>query len=128
MNVEAITAEEAKSRLDAGDAVVFLDVRNERLWQSSDWQLPHARRLAPDQIDAHLDEVPLADLIVPYAGNVEDASSVAHRLTEYGWPNVRPLLGGDEGWRAAGYPTEGKPPRKLSMEEAAANLQKAEGE
>jgi rhodanese-related sulfurtransferase len=128
MNVEAITAEEAKGRLDAGEAVVFLDVRNERLWQSSEWQLPHARRLPPDQIEAHLDEVPLADLIVPYAENVEDASSVADRLADYGWPNVRPLLGGYEGWRAAGYPTEGKTPRRLSMEEAASNLQKSEGE
>jgi rhodanese-related sulfurtransferase len=128
MNIEAITAEEAKGRLDAGEAVVFLDARNEDLWQSSGWQIPRARRLPPDQVDAHLDEVPLADLIVPYAASAEDASKVARRLAECGWPNVRPLLGGHEGWRACGYPTESKPPRKLTIEEAASNLQKAEGD
>ena len=128
MKNESITAEEAKSRLDAGEAVVFIDARNEDVWQSSEWQLPGSRRLPPDQVDANLDDVPLADLVVPYAGSAQDASTVARRLTEYGWPNVRPLLGGDESWRAAGYPTESKPPRKLTLEEAASNLHKAEGE
>ncbi len=128
MNVEAITAEEAQGRLDAGEAVVFIDARNEDAWKSSEWQIPSSRRVPPDQVEAHLDDVPLADLIVPYAGSAEDASKVAHRLAEYGWPNVRPLCGGHEEWRAAGYPTESKPPHKLTVEEAASNLQKAEGE
>jgi 3-mercaptopyruvate sulfurtransferase SseA len=111
MNVEAITAEEAQGRLDAGEAVVFIDARNEDVWKSSEWQIPSSRRVPPDQVEAHLDDVPLADLIVPYAGSAEDAFKVAHRLAEYGWPNVRPLRGGHEDWRAAGYPTESKPPQ-----------------
>ena len=117
MNVEAITAEEAQGRLDAGESVVFIDARNDDVWKSSEWQIPRSRRVPPDQVEAHLDDVPLADLIVPYAGSAEDASKVAHRLAEYGWPNVRPLRGGHEDWRAAGYPTESKPPHKLTLED-----------
>jgi len=128
MNIEPITSEEAKGRLDAGEAIVFLDARNEDAWQNSEWQIPRSRRLPPDHVEAHLDDVPLADLIVPYAASTEDASRVARQSAEYGWPNVRPLFGGHEGWHAAGYPTESKAPHKLTPEEALSNLQKAEGE
>jgi rhodanese-related sulfurtransferase len=128
MNIEPITAEEAKGRMDAGEAVVFLDARNEDAWRTSEWQIPDSRRLPPEDVEAHLDEVPLADLIVPYATSTEDASHVARRLAEYGWPNVRPLLGGQEVWHAAGYPTESTPARKLTLGEASSNLQKAEGD
>ena len=41
--------------------------------------------------------------------------------------NVRPLLGGFEAWRKAGYPTEAKRTRTQSLTEVAENVRKAEG-
>jgi 3-mercaptopyruvate sulfurtransferase SseA len=52
---------------------------------------------------------------------------VAQTLLERGWTNVRPLVGGFDAWRAAGYPTETKPTRTQTPKEVAANIAKAEG-
>jgi len=128
MSGEPITPEEVKHLADAGEAVVFLDARNEETWRKSEWQLPHARRFPPAAVEVHLDEVPLGALIVPYAGTAEEAATVARALAGYGWKNVRPLLGGPDAWQRAGFPTESTPGRKISVSEARANLQKAEGE
>jgi rhodanese-related sulfurtransferase len=128
MSREPITPEEVKHLEEAGEAVVLLDARNEEAWRKSEWQLPHARRFPPTAVEVHLDEIPLGALIVPYAGSAEEAESVARALAGYGWTNVRPLLGGPDAWRRAGFPTESMPGRKLTVSEAQANLQKAEGE
>jgi rhodanese-related sulfurtransferase len=125
---EPISVEEAKQRVDAGEPVTFVDARDEEAWRASEWQIPHSRRMPADDIEAHLDEIPLGGLIVPYAANPGDASAVAQSLTTYGWTNVRPLLGGTDAWKHAGYPTEGKPSRRLSPAEASSNLMKAEGD
>jgi len=37
---------------------------------------------------------------------------VALTLQQHGWTNVRPLVGGFEAWRKAGYPTEPKASRE----------------
>jgi len=128
MSHEPITPEEVKHRADAGEAVVFLDARNEEAWRKSEWQLPHARRFPPTAVEVHLDELPLGALIVPYATTSDEAASVASALAGYGWANVRPLLGGPDAWQRAGFPTESTPGRKITVSEARANLQKAEGE
>jgi rhodanese-related sulfurtransferase len=127
MNIEPITSEEAKGRLTPAKSSFFSTQKRGGVAEIRVAD-PALRRLPPDHVEAHLDDVPLADLIVPYAASAEDASKVARQLAEYGWPNVRPLLGGHEGWHAAGYPTESKAPHKLTPEEALSNLQKAEGE
>jgi rhodanese-related sulfurtransferase len=128
MTQEPITVEEAKRRRDEGEAVTFVDSRNETDWRKSEWQLPDSRRVPAGDVEAHLDEVPPGGgLIVPY-GDAEDVASVSEVLVGHGWTNVRPLLGGADAWRRAGYPTESKPTRKLSPAEVSANVQKAEGD
>ena len=52
---------------------------------------------------------------------------MARTLRDHGWMNVRPLLGGFEAWRKAGYPTEAKRTRTQSLTEVAENVRKAEG-
>ena len=128
MSEEPITVDEAKRLLDAGEPVIFVDARDEEAWRASEWQIPNSRRMPADDIETHLDEIPLGGILVPYAANPGAASAVAQTLTTYGWTNVRPLQGGAEAWRHAGYPTEGKPSRRLSPAEAASNLMKAEGD
>ena len=53
---------------------------------------------------------------------------MAQILVQHGWTNVRPLLGGLDAWRRAGYPTEAKPTRTQSPAEVARNVAKAEGD
>jgi 3-mercaptopyruvate sulfurtransferase SseA len=47
---------------------------------------------------------------------------------QHGWTNVRPLLGGFDAWRKAGYPTDARPTRTQTPTEVAANIAKAEGD
>jgi 3-mercaptopyruvate sulfurtransferase SseA len=53
---------------------------------------------------------------------------VAQTLLQHGWTNVRPLRGGLDAWRKAGYPTEAKPTSKQTAAEVSHNVQNAEGE
>jgi 3-mercaptopyruvate sulfurtransferase SseA len=53
---------------------------------------------------------------------------VAQYLLDHGWTNVRPLLGGFDAWRKAGFPIEAKPTRTQSFSEVAANIRRAEGD
>jgi hypothetical protein len=66
MEPQRITAEEAKRRMDIGDAVVFLDSRADDAWRQAEAQIPNSRRVPPDGVEAHLDEIPSRGLIVPY--------------------------------------------------------------
>ncbi len=66
MEVQRITAEEAKRRMDGGEAVVFLDTRADDVWRRSELQIPKSLRVPPDAVEAHLDEIPRRGLIVPY--------------------------------------------------------------
>ena len=128
MNAQPITVDEAKRHLDEGEAITFVDARNEGAWRKSEWQLPDSRRVPAHDVEAHLDEVPPGGgLIVPY-GDADDVSAVLEVLARHGWTNVRPLLGGPDAWRRAGYPTEGKLTRTLSPAEVSDNVQKAEGD
>jgi len=63
---QRITAEEAKRRLDAGEAISFLDSRAEDAWRMAELQIPKSIRVPPDAVDAHLDHIPHRGLIVPY--------------------------------------------------------------
>ena len=66
MEPERITATEAKRRLDAGEAVAFLDSRSADAWEKAEKQIPHSQRVPPDDVERHLDEIPRKALIVPY--------------------------------------------------------------
>ncbi len=128
MNPKPITVEEAKRRRDEGEVVTFVDSRNETAWRKSEWQIPNSRRMPAGEVEAHLDEVPAGgDLVVPY-GDAEDVASVSAVLVSHGRTNVRPLFGGPDAWRRAGFPTESKPTHKLDPAEVSANVQKAEGD
>jgi rhodanese-related sulfurtransferase len=66
MEPPRITKEEVKRRLDAGERIVFLDTRSAEAWSKAELQIPQSRRIPPDAVDQHLDEVPHNGLIVTY--------------------------------------------------------------
>jgi hypothetical protein len=66
VELERITAEEAKRRLDAGEVITFLDSRAEDVWRTAELQIPKSVRVPPDRVEANQDRIPPGGLIVPY--------------------------------------------------------------
>jgi rhodanese-related sulfurtransferase len=66
MAPQRITPAEVKRHLDTGEAVVFLDSRSDDAWRHAELQIPRSIRVPPDEVEAHLDEIPRRGLIVPY--------------------------------------------------------------
>lgn len=66
MEPQRITRDEVKRRMDAGEPIVFLDTRSDDAWRKAEWQIPGSRRIPPDEVDQHLDELPHDGLIVTY--------------------------------------------------------------
>ena len=52
--------------MDSGESVVFLDSRSDEAHRQADTQIPRSIRVPPDQVEAHLDEIPRRGLTVPY--------------------------------------------------------------
>ena len=70
--------------------------------------LPGALRIGPDELKLHRDEIPQDREIVLYCTcpSEETSAKVAMELRRLGVLRVRPLRGGLQGWKDAGYPLE----------------------
>ena len=70
--------------------------------------LPGALRIGPDELRMHRDEIPGDREIVLYCTcpSEETSAKVAMDLRRLGVSRVRPLRGGLQGWKDAGYPLE----------------------
>lgn len=136
--MERITKEDLKRRMETHELITLIDTRTTDAWDKSDVQLPGAIRVSPTEVDKHLQEIPRDQLVVTYCSDPDEHSSadVAQALLDAGWPDVRPLLGGFDAWRKAGFPLQAKVsemlPRSVESElrarDVQANLEKAEGE
>ena len=60
------SVDEVRQRLDRGEPVVFLDVRNPQAWASSDVKLPGAIRIPLDELPERAGELPRDRPIVAY--------------------------------------------------------------
>lgn len=70
--------------------------------------LPGALRIGPDELKLHREEIPLDREIVLYCTcpSEQTSAKVAMELRRLGVNRVRPLRGGLQGWKDAGYPLE----------------------
>ena len=70
--------------------------------------LPGALRISPKEIAAHADDLPRDRDVILYCTcpSEETSAKVAQQLLKLGVHRVRPLRGGFEVWRDAGYPLE----------------------
>ncbi len=66
MEVQKITVKELKGKLDSGERVGLLDVRNPTAWAGSDVKLPGALRIAMDDLDARSEAFDPAAAVVAY--------------------------------------------------------------
>ncbi len=97
---------EIKRRLDQGDALNLVDVREESEWAAG--HLPGARHLGKGIIERDIEvAIPQIDTeIVLYCGGGYRSAMAADNLQKMGYANVISMDGGWRGWTEAGYPVE----------------------
>lgn len=66
MEATRITTDEVRERLDRGEQFAFVDTRNPQAWGESDKKLPSAIRVAADEFEQHLDEIPKDRTVITY--------------------------------------------------------------
>jgi molybdopterin/thiamine biosynthesis adenylyltransferase/rhodanese-related sulfurtransferase len=102
--VPAITPNELKSRLDAGEDVILLDVREPVEWEIAD--IPAATHHIPrGEILEHLGELDIASDIVVYCRMGIRSAEVVQLLHEHGFTRAVNLTGGINSWAREIDPT-----------------------
>lgn len=66
MEPTKMTIQQAKQRLDRGEALVFLDDRNPQDWADSTVKLPGALRVPADAVQAQLAAIPRNATVITY--------------------------------------------------------------
>lgn len=104
---EAIDALALKDRLDRGEELTLVDVRDEFTVRAQPILLPKARWIPYDAVPARIAELSLEKPIILYCDCPHDEASVqmAGWLREQGAKEARALRGGLEEWRKRGWPT-----------------------
>ena len=104
--VQETNVADVKRRLDAGEKLVLVDVREESEWNRG--HLPGAVHLGRGIIERDIEQrVPdtNAKLILYCGGGFRSALS-ADNLQKMGYSNVESMDGGWKGWLEAGFPTQ----------------------
>ncbi len=100
-----IYPEELKARLDEGEQLVLIDVREPQEWTQG--TLPGARKVARGVLEGHAERsIPHDANVVLYCGSGGRSALAGKSLKEMGFDNVESLEGGFSGWARKGYPTE----------------------
>ncbi len=104
--VKECTVEQAKARLDQGEVVHFLDVR-----EDYEFEKDHAKgayHLGKGIIERDIEtRIPnKEEAILLYCGGGYRSVLAADALRQMGYANVVSMDGGIKGWRDAGYPME----------------------
>jgi len=96
---------EVKRRLDAGDKLHLVDVREESEWALG--RLPGALHLSKGVIERDIEKV-IPDKSAPivlYCGGGFRSALAADNLQKMGYTSVISMDGGWRAWTEAGYPT-----------------------
>jgi rhodanese-related sulfurtransferase len=97
---------DVKRRLDAGEKLVLIDVREESEWARG--HLPGAIHLGKGIIERDIEQrLPDAGTkVVLYCGGGFRSALAADNLQKMGYTNVESMDGGWRGWLDAGLPTQ----------------------
>ena len=104
--VRETNVDEVKSRLDRGDKLVLIDVREDREFDAD--HLPGAVHLGKGIIERDV-EAKYPDLqteLILYCGGGFRSALAADNLQKMGYSNVISMDAGIRGWREKGYPLE----------------------
>ncbi len=94
--METLTASELKARLDAGEDLAVIDVRN--AWELEISQLSFAQHVALDELPQRLDDIPQDKPVVLVCRSGGRSFQAGMFLISQGWENVINLEGGILGW------------------------------
>lgn len=99
-----VTAESVREQLKRGEAIFFLEVRRGADKDLAVMKVRGALRLADDDVQNHLDEIPRERKVVLYSTAPEDAPALeaALLLRKRGFPDVQVVRGGFNACRIAG--------------------------
>jgi rhodanese-related sulfurtransferase len=104
--VKECSIAEAKRRLDRGEVVHFIDVREDHEFAKD--HAKGARHVGKGIIERDIETL-VADKQAPlllYCGGGYRSALAADALTQMGYTNVTSMDGGIKAWREAGYPME----------------------
>lgn len=108
LRMARISPQELHSLLLSGSAPVIVDLRHPLDFLAAPRTLPHALRIAPNEIAARRAELPGNREIVVYCTCPDEATAVTvtRQLRLLGFKRVRPLAGGLAGWEKLGFPID----------------------
>ena len=103
--VKETTVPDMKRRMDAGENLILVDVREDNEWAKG--HLPGAVHMGRGIIERDIEQkVPdTATKLVLYCGGGFRSALVADNLQKMGYTNVESMDGGWRGWTEAGLPT-----------------------
>lgn len=103
--VEETNVPELKKRVDGGEKLILIDVREDSEWARG--HLPGAVHMGRGVIERDIEQqIPdTATKLVLYCGGGFRSALVADNLQKMGYTNVESMDGGWRGWLAAGFPT-----------------------
>jgi rhodanese-related sulfurtransferase len=103
--VKETNVPEVKKRIDAGERLILVDVREDNEWAKG--HLPHAVHMGKGVIERDIEsQVPdVHTKLVLYCGGGFRSALVADNLQKMGYTNVESMDGGWRGWTEAGLPT-----------------------
>lgn len=103
--VDNLSADRAKQLLDAGEKLVFVDLRPAKEFQQN--RLPGARSIPIAEIANRFNEIPKSGRVVLYCDcKVYDVADRAVFLEYRGYRNIFIMPEGYSGWVKRGYPLE----------------------
>lgn len=102
------TVQDLRSGLKAGKPPFIVNLRHHGDWDVGLFKARGALRLADDEVEQHLEEIPRdQDVVICYDGPGDALGvQVAEMLQQRGWYNVHPLKGGFKAYLEAGLPVE----------------------
>lgn len=102
--VRELTVDEVKAKLDRGENVQLVDVREESEWARD--HLPGAVHLGKGIIERDVEQrfPNTGTALVLYCGGGFRSALAADNLQRMGYTNVWSMDGGHRGWREKGYP------------------------
>jgi len=105
LRIARITPFELKQRMDQGDSITIIDLRNSFEWREG--HIPGSLILSENELDSYIPQL-LAGEVILYCSCPNDISSagVAVRLRRKGVKSIRPLQGGFPNWMGLGLPVE----------------------
>jgi rhodanese-related sulfurtransferase len=104
--VRELTVEEVKAKLDAGEPIKLVDVREDHEWAKE--RVRGAEHLGRGILERDIEKRfpdPTTPLIL-YCGGGYRSALAAESLQKMGYVNVHSMAGGIKAWRKAGLPLD----------------------